>query len=110
MSGKRLRAMPEANTSPEIYTNVVETTEHGGYPIFEHLSRILHGPIVRVPGVDGAVVLSLRGEDFRFESGQDPSVGYDSSDESYVYLYIEESVSFRVATPEAALALPTTHV
>jgi len=96
--------------SPAIYTSVVETTEHGGYPIFEHLSRILRGPIVRVPGVDGAVVLSLRGEDFRFESGQDLSVGYERSDESHVYLYIEESFSFRVATPEAALVLPATNM
>lgn len=92
--------------SPTTYTRVVETTEHGGYPVFEHLSRILGGPIVRVPGVDGAVVLSLRGGDFLFASGQDLSVGYERSDESYVYLYLEESFSFRVATAEAAVVLP----
>ncbi len=91
--------------SPAIYTSVVETTEHGGYPIFDHLGRILGGPIIRVPGIDDAVVLSLRGEDFLFESGQDLSVGYERTDESHVYLYLEESFSFRVATPEAALVL-----
>lgn len=96
--------------SPAVYTSVVETTEHGGYPVFEHLSHILSGPIVRVPGIDDAVVLSLRGSDFLFESGQDLSVGYERSNESHVYLYLEESFSFRVATPEAALVLPATNM
>jgi uncharacterized linocin/CFP29 family protein len=87
------------------YTGVIETTEHGGYLVFDHLGKILHGPIVWAPGVDGAVVLSLRGGDFLFESGQDLSLGYDSHDEAAVRLYLEESFSFRVATPEAAVAL-----
>ena len=53
----------------------------------------------------GAVALSLRGGDFAFESGQDLSIGYDSHDAEVVRLYLEESFSFRVATPEAAVAL-----
>ena len=57
------------------------------------------------PGVNGAIVLSLRGGDFLFESGEDLSVGYDHHDAENVYLYIEESFTFRVATPEAAVAL-----
>jgi uncharacterized linocin/CFP29 family protein len=89
----------------EGYTGVVETTEHGGYPVFEHLRHILQGPIVWAPGVRGAVVLSLRGGDFLFESGQDLSVGYDSHGADEVALYLEESFSFRVTTPEAACAL-----
>jgi uncharacterized linocin/CFP29 family protein len=87
------------------YRRVVETAEHGGYPLLEHLAKILEGPIVWAPGVEGAVVLSLRGGDFLFESGQDLSIGYDSHDESVVRLYLQESFSFRVATPEAAAAL-----
>ena len=90
---------------PTGYTGVVETTEHGGYPVFEHLGHILNGPIVWAPGVQGAVVLSLRGGDFLFESGQDLSIGYDHHDRQDVHLYLEESFSFRVATPEAAIAL-----
>ena len=58
---------------------VVETAEHGGYPLLEHLRKILEGPLVWAPGVDGAVVLSLRGGDFVFESGQDLSIGFDST-------------------------------
>jgi uncharacterized linocin/CFP29 family protein len=89
----------------EQYRRVVETAEHGGYPLLDHLGKILQGPIVWAPGVKGAVVLSLRGGDFVFESGQDLSIGYDSHDGDVVRLYLEESFSFHVATPEAAVAL-----
>jgi uncharacterized linocin/CFP29 family protein len=91
--------------SPESYTGVIETTEKGGYPLLDHLKKIVGGPLVWSPGVTGAVVVSLRGGDFLFESGQDLSVGYDSHDGEVVNLYLEESFSFRVATPEAAVAL-----
>jgi uncharacterized linocin/CFP29 family protein len=91
---------------PEVYKSVVETTEHGGYPLFDHLRKILDGPLVWAPGVDGGVVLSLRGGDFLFECGQDIAIGYDHHDARDVELYLVESFSFRVATPEAAVALP----
>jgi uncharacterized linocin/CFP29 family protein len=87
------------------YTGVIETAEHGGYPLFDHLRQILEGPIVWSPGVQGAVVLSQRGGDFLFDSGQDIAVGYDHADADAVHLYLEESFTFRVATPEAAVAL-----
>mgnify|MGYP001550112179 CR=1 FL=1 len=51
--------------APEIFTRIVETTEHGGYPLFNHLQQILGGPVVWAPGVDCGAVLSLRGGDFR---------------------------------------------
>ncbi|HEV3230044.1 MAG TPA: family 1 encapsulin nanocompartment shell protein [Solirubrobacteraceae bacterium] len=89
----------------EQYRGVVETAEHGGYPLLDHLRKILEGPIVWAPGVNGAVVVSLRGGDFVFESGQDLSIGYESHDGELVRLYLEESFSFHVATPEAAVAL-----
>jgi uncharacterized linocin/CFP29 family protein len=91
---------------PDQYTGVIRTTEHGGYPLFDLLSKILAGgPIVWAPGVRGAVVVSLRGGDFLFDSGQDLSIGYDHHDADNVHLYLEESFSFRVATPEAACYL-----
>jgi len=89
----------------EQYRRVVETAEHGGYPLLDHLRKILDGQIIWAPGVNGALVLSLRGGDFVFESGQDLSIGYDSHDGEVVRLYFEESFSFHVATPEAAVAL-----
>ena len=87
------------------YQRVVQTAEHGGYPLLEHLRKILEGPIIWAPGVGGAVVVSLRGGDFVFESGQDISIGYDGHNAETVRLYLEESFSFHVATPEAAVPL-----
>ena len=89
----------------EQYQRVVQTAEHGGYPLLEHLRKILEGPIAWAPGVQGAVVISLRGGDFLFESGQDLAIGYESHDRQSVQLYLVESFSFHVATPEAAVAL-----
>jgi uncharacterized linocin/CFP29 family protein len=87
------------------FTGVTETTEHGGYPVFEHLGQILGGPVVWAPAVDGAVVLSQRGGDFVLTVGQDFSVGYSSYDALNVELYLEESITFRINTPEAAVQL-----
>jgi uncharacterized linocin/CFP29 family protein len=89
----------------EEYTRVIETAERGGVLLFDHLRKILGGPIVWAPGVDGGVVVSLRGGDFLFESGQDVAVGYESHDAEKVSLYLEESFTFRVASPEAAVAI-----
>jgi uncharacterized linocin/CFP29 family protein len=50
-------------------------------------------------------VVSLRGGDFLFESGQDLSLGYSHHDADNAHLYLEESFTFRVVTPEAAVAL-----
>jgi uncharacterized linocin/CFP29 family protein len=90
---------------PDEYIKVIETAEHGGYPLFDHLKKILDGPIVWTPGLSGAVAMSLRGGDFLLESGQDLSIGYDHHDADEVHLYLEESFSFVVATPEAAAPL-----
>jgi len=87
------------------FTGVTETTEHGGYPVFEHLHQILGGPVVWAPAVDGAVVLSQRGGDFELTIGQDFSIGYLTHDTTSVELYIEESLTVRINTPEAAVQL-----
>ncbi len=91
--------------SPEAHTRVLETGEHGGYPLMQHLGEILGGPIVWAPAVNDGAVLSLRGGDFLFDSGQDLSIGYLSHDADSVELYLEESFSFRAVTPEAAVGL-----
>ena len=90
---------------PDGYTGVIETTEHGGYRCSTTCARSSAGRSSGRRACEGAVVLSLRGGDFLFESGQDLSIGYDSHDAEAVELYLEESFSFRVATPEAAVAL-----
>jgi uncharacterized linocin/CFP29 family protein len=90
---------------PEAYTRVQQFSEHGGYPLLEHLGKIVGGPLVWAPGVRGAVVLSMRGGDFLFDSGEDLSVGYESHDEQSVTLYLVESFTFRAVTDDAAVAL-----
>jgi uncharacterized linocin/CFP29 family protein len=90
---------------PRCYTGVVETTEHGGYPLLEHIKLILGGAVVWAPGVDGAVVLSLRGGDFSLIVGQDFSVGYAGIEGDTVKLFLEESMTFEVREPRAAVAL-----
>jgi uncharacterized linocin/CFP29 family protein len=90
---------------PRCYTGVIETTEHGGYPVLEHIRLILGGPIMWAPAVDGAVVVSLRGGDYVLVCGQDFSVGYLDHTDTAVRLYFEESVSFAVNEPAAAVAL-----
>jgi uncharacterized linocin/CFP29 family protein len=71
----------------------------------EHLHRLLEGPIVWAPSADGALVLSLRGGDFRLTVGQDFSIGYLAHDAERVRLYIQESFAFKVNAAEAAVPL-----
>lgn len=90
---------------PKCYTGVMEQSEMGGYPVLEHLRLILGGPVVFAPGVDGAVVVSQRGGDFDIVLGQDFSIGYQSHDAESVDLYIEESFTVQINSPEAAVHL-----
>ncbi|MHB1533173.1 MAG: family 1 encapsulin nanocompartment shell protein [Acidimicrobiales bacterium] len=90
----------------DAWVGVMESTEDGGYPLMDHLRQILGGAILWAPGVEGGVVVSQRGGDFRFVSGQDLSVGYHSYDGERVTLFLEESFTFRVLEPDAAIALP----
>jgi uncharacterized linocin/CFP29 family protein len=88
-----------------MWSDVVEGSERGGYPVLRHLEQITEGPTVWTPGLRQAALVSLRGGDFLFDSGQDISIGYTSHDAARVELYLEETFTFRVATPEAAIAL-----
>lgn len=87
------------------YTGVIETTEHGGYPVLEHVRSILGGPVVWAPTVDGALVISVRGGDYELFSGADFAIGYSSHTEATVELFLEESFTFQVHEPKAAVAL-----
>jgi len=90
---------------PRCYKGVIETTEHGGYPLLEHLHLIIGGPVVWAPAVDGAIIISQRGGDVELVVGQDLSIGYSHHDADAVQLYFEESIALRIAGPEAAVHL-----
>ena len=89
---------------PQCYTGVVET-ERGGYPLLEHIRLLVGGNVVWAPGVDGAVVLSLRGGDFALVVGEDFSIGYAGHDGDNVRLFLEESFTFEVREDGAAVAM-----
>ena len=90
--------------SADAYTMVSETSDHG-YPIREHLARVIDGEIIWAPAIDGAFLLSARGGDFELRLGQDLSIGYLSHDADTVQLYFQESLTFLVYTAEASVAL-----
>jgi uncharacterized linocin/CFP29 family protein len=86
------------------YTALTETRDHG-YPVLEHVKRIVDGNIVWAPALEGAVVLTTRGGDFELNVGQDVSIGYLSHTEISVRLYLQETFTFRVLTSEAVVVL-----
>ena len=83
----------------------------GSATVWPKLTWHVEAPVVVLPPVElcveGAVVLSLRGGDFILDSGQDLSIGYLDHDADVVRLYLEESFSFRVLEPDAAVAVQT---
>jgi uncharacterized linocin/CFP29 family protein len=91
--------------SADAYTAVEETADHG-YPIREHVARVLHdGEIIWAPAVEGAFLLSTRGGDYELHLGQDLSIGYRSHDADTVELYFQESFTFVVQTAEAGVTI-----
>jgi uncharacterized linocin/CFP29 family protein len=93
--------------SADAYTAVSETSDYG-YPVLEHIRRLVSDEIVWAPAISGAFVLSTRGGDFALHLGQDVSIGYASHTETTVRLYLEETFTFLLLTAEAAVALNAT--
>jgi uncharacterized linocin/CFP29 family protein len=88
----------------DAYTALAETSDHG-YPVLEHVHRLVTGDIIWAPAIAGAFVLSTRGGDFQLHIGQDVSIGYSSHNDTVVRLYLQESITFLLLTKEAAVAL-----
>jgi uncharacterized linocin/CFP29 family protein len=89
--------------SADAYTAVSETSDHG-YPVLEHIRRLVSDEIVWAPAISGAFVLSTRGGDFALHIGQDVSIGYASHTDTSVRLYLQETFTFLLLTTEAAAA------
>jgi uncharacterized linocin/CFP29 family protein len=91
--------------SADAYTAVAETTDHG-YPIRDHLSRLIgDGEIIWAPALEGALLVSTRGGDYELHLGQDLSIGYLSHDADNVQLYLQESLTFLALTAESSVVL-----
>lgn len=88
----------------DAFTQINETSDHG-YPIREHIRRVLDGDIIWAPAIDGAFLMSTRGGDYELHIGQDLSIGYLSHDAESVELYFQESMTFLMYTSEAVVSL-----
>ena len=88
----------------EPYTAVSGGSEEG-YPVLQHIHRLVDGEIIWAPAIEGGLVLTTRGGDFELDIGQDLSIGYLSHTDAAVELYLQESFTFRLLTTEAAVAL-----
>ena len=88
----------------DAYTALAETSDYG-YPVLEHVKRLVKDEIIWAPAVVGAFVLTTRGGDFDLHIGQDVSIGYSSHTDTVVRLYLQETFTFLLLTTEAAVAL-----
>jgi uncharacterized linocin/CFP29 family protein len=88
----------------DAYTELSETSDHG-YPVLEHVKRLVEGEIIWAPAMEGAFVVTTRGGDLDLHIGQDISVGYLSHTATHVRLYLQETFTFLYLTAESAVAL-----
>jgi len=90
---------------PRCFAGLMQATARGGWPVMELVHKLLDGPAIWAPAIDGAVVLGTKPGFFELTVGQDLSIGYDSHDSQRVRLYFVESLTFRPLLPEAAVTL-----
>jgi uncharacterized linocin/CFP29 family protein len=90
--------------SADAYIAVSETSDHG-YPVLEHINRLISGDIVWAPAISGALAVTTRGGDFSLRLGQDTSIGYLSHTDTEVRLYLQETLTFLMLTSEASVSL-----
>ena len=83
----------------------VYTAAEDGHSILRRIEQVVDGPIVRARGLDGAVLLSVRGGDYQLTVGQDLAIGYAYTEHQTVELYLTESFTFRVLEAKAAVHL-----
>ncbi|HEY6290039.1 MAG TPA: family 1 encapsulin nanocompartment shell protein [Terriglobia bacterium] len=88
----------------DAHTALAESSDHG-YPVLEHVKRLVEDRIIWAPAVPGAVVMTTRGGDFELHIGQDSSIGHLSHTDTTVRLYLQETLTFLLLTAEAAVAL-----
>jgi uncharacterized linocin/CFP29 family protein len=86
------------------YTALAETSDHG-YPVLEHVKRLIEDEIIWAPAIRGGFVMTRRGGDFALHVGQDISIGYSNHTDTAVRLYLQETFTFLLLTVEAAVTL-----
>src|ERR1700722_10752929 len=95
--------------SADAYTRLSETSDHG-YPVMEHIKRMVDGEIIWAPAIAGAFVVTTRGGDFGFHIGQDISIGYLSHTDTAVRLCLQESFTLLLLPTEDFVAINPTGI
>jgi uncharacterized linocin/CFP29 family protein len=86
------------------YTAIGGETDDG-YPVLQHIQRLVDGKIIWAPAIEGGLVMTTRGGDFQLTIGQDLSIGYLGHSATAVQLYFQETVTFLALTSEASVSL-----
>lgn len=85
------------------YTALMTAVSDSGRRVIDHVTRLIDGGVHRAEALSGALLLSTRGGDFELHVGRDFSIGYAGHNAENVSLYLQETLSFRVPGPEAAI-------
>jgi uncharacterized linocin/CFP29 family protein len=86
------------------YTRITGGSDDG-YPVLTHIQKLIDKEIIWSPAIKGGVVVTTRGGDFDLTIGQDLSIGYLGHSGDEVELYLEETLTYRTQTAEAAVIL-----
>jgi uncharacterized linocin/CFP29 family protein len=86
----------------DAYTALDQGSDQG-YPIAQHIKRIVNGDIIWAPAIEGGCVLTTRGGDYELHLGQDVSIVYSNHTDTTVQLYLRETLTFLMLTGEASV-------
>jgi len=76
-----------------------------GYPLMKELSSLIKGQVIVNYFNDNSYLISERGGDYELTLGLDTSIGYNMHTPEKVNLYLTQSFTFRVLSPEAICVL-----
>lgn len=85
--------------NPEVWKFLARSTPGG--TLRSLLEKQLGGAVIYSNAVQGALLAAARGGDFELTLGQDFSIGYHHHTSDEIFLFMTESFTFRVITPEA---------
>lgn len=89
--------------SEKLWKFLARNTQGG--PLHKIIEQQIGGPVIYSGQCRDALLVSLRGGDFELTIGQDICIGYEAQDSKGLKLFLAESFTSRVITPEAAVAL-----
>ncbi len=89
--------------NPKIWKFLARTTPGG--TLRSILENQIGGNVIYATLAEDALLIAARGGDFELTVGQDLAVGYHNHSTTGINLFVTESFTFRVVTPEALVGL-----